>query len=283
MKYRTLLFIPGNNPGMLTSLEVLGADGYIIDLEDAVSLDNKDAARDLVRSFLKNKKGDQDIFVRINAPDTEFFEDDVKAMLDLDIKGLVLPKATISFVKELDAFLEGTDKKYFSIIETAISLETCFEIAREAKHMRGFLLGGEDMTLDLGVKRTKESKEIEYARQKVIAAAKANGIEAIDTPWTDTDDTDGLRTDALYAKALGMTGKALISPRHVDIVNEVFSPSKEDIEHAFRVFEALKTAKKEGKGAFSLDGKMVDKPVILRARDNLVASGNFKEEYNELI
>ena len=204
-------------------------------------------------------------------------------MLDLDIKGFVLPKAIVSFAEKLDALLEGTDKEYYAIIETAVSLETCFEIAKEAKYLRGLFLGGEDMTLDLGVKRTKESKEIEYARQKIIAAAKANGIEAVDTPWTDTDDTDGLRKDALYAKALGMTGKALISPRHVDIVNEVFSPSKEDIEYAFRVFEALKTAKKEGKGAFSLDGKMVDKPVILRARDNLVASGNFKEEYSELI
>lgn len=283
MKYRTLLFIPGNNPGMLTSLEVLGADGYIIDLEDAVSLDNKDAARDLVKSFLKSREIKENIFIRINAPDTEFFEEDVKAMLDLDIKGFVLPKAIVSFAEKLDALLEGTDKEYYAIIETAVSLETCFEIAKEAKYLRGLFLGGEDMTLDLGVKRTKESKEIEYARQKIIAAAKANGIEAIDTPWTDTDDTDGLRKDALYAKALGMTGKALISPRHVDIVNEVFSPSKEDIEYAFRVFEALKTAKKEGKGAFSLDGKMVDKPVILRARDNLVASGNFKEEYSELI
>ncbi len=283
MKYRTLLFIPGNNPGMLTSLEVLGADGYIIDLEDAVSLDNKDAARDLVKSFLKSREIKENIFIRINAPDTEFFEEDVKAMLDLDIKGFVLPKAIVSFAEKLDALLEGTDKEYYAIIETAVSLETCFEIAKEAKYLRGLFLGGEDMTLDLGVKRTKESKEIEYARQKIIAAAKANGIEAVDTPWTDTDDTDGLRKDALYAKALGMTGKALISPRHVDIVNEVFSPSKEDIEYAFRVFEALKTAKKEGKGAFSLDGKMVDKPVILRARDNLVASGNFKEEYSELI
>lgn len=283
MKYRTLLFIPGNNPGMLTSLEVLGADGYIIDLEDAVSLDNKDAARDLVKSFLKSREIKENIFIRINAPDTEFFEEDVKAMLDLDIKGFVLPKAIVSFAEKLDALLEGTDKEYYAIIETAVSLETCFEIAKEAKYLRGLFLGGEDMTLDLGVKRTKESKEIEYARQKIIAAAKANGIEAVDTPWTDTDDTDGLRKDAIYAKALGMTGKALISPRHVDIVNEVFSPSKEDIEYAFRVFEALKTAKKEGKGAFSLDGKMVDKPVILRARDNLVASGNFKEEYSELI
>lgn len=283
MKYRTLLFIPGNNPGMLTSLEVLGADGYIIDLEDAVSLDNKDAARDLVKSFLKSREIKENIFIRINAPDTEFFEEDVKAMLDLDIKGFVLPKAIVSFAEKLDALLEGTDKEYYAIIETAVSLETCFEIAKEAKYLRGLFLGGEDMTLDLGVKRTKESKEIEYARQKIIAAAKANGIEAVDTPWTDTDDTDGLRKDALYAKALGMTGKALISPRHVDIVNEVFSPSKEGIEYAFRVFEALKTAKKEGKGAFSLDGKMVDKPVILRARDNLVASGNFKEEYSELI
>ncbi|MCI5675537.1 MAG: CoA ester lyase [Ezakiella sp.] len=282
MNYRTMLFIPGNNPGMLTSMEVLGADSYIIDLEDAVNLDNKDAARDLVSSFLDNKP-DENIFVRINAPDTPYFEDDIKAMLDKDIVGFVLPKATTESVEIMEDRLKNSDKTYFCIIETAVSLETAFDIVRVGKKISGLLLGGEDMSLDLGVKRTKESKEIEYARSKVVAVSKAMGIQAIDTPWTDTDDMEGLNKDAEYAKSIGMTGKALISPRHVDDVNAVFAPKKADVEHALRVFEALKQAKIDGKGAFSLDGKMVDKPVILRAKDVLMAVNQYTEEYDGLL
>lgn len=135
----------------------------------------------------------------------------------------------------------------------------------------------------MGAKRTKSSDEIKYARAKIVSAAKAAGVQAVDTPWTDTDDIPGLRQDTELAKAMGMTGKALISPRHVDDVNELFSPSKEDINYAKRVFKALEEAKKEGKGAFSLDGKMVDKPIILRATDVLKQAGEFTEELNGLI
>lgn len=281
MNYRTMLFIPGNNPGMLCSMEVLGADSYIIDLEDAVNLDNKDAARDLVGNFL-DFTSTKNIFVRINAPDTPFFDDDITKMIDKNIKGFVLPKATVESVQILEDKLKNSDKGYFCIIETAISLETSLEIARTGKKIIGLLLGGEDMSLDLGVKRTKESKEIEYARRKIISVSKALGIQAIDTPWTDTDDIFGLGIDTEYAKSIGMTGKALISPRHVDCVNEIFAPKKTDIEHALRVFHALKQAKIDGKGAFSLDGKMVDKPVILRAKDVLVSAGKYTEEYDGL-
>lgn len=285
MNYKTMLFIPGNNPGMLMSMDVLGADAYIVDLEDAVSLDNKDAARDMVVSYLNTFAGDKpyDIFVRINPPDTPFFEKDVKALKQVKIEGLMLAKADTENIEILDKKLEGTDLKIFALIETASSLELSYFVLSKVKRTVGVLLGAEDLTLDLGAKRTKESKEIEYARSKIVASAKAAGVQAVDTPWTDTDDMEGLKLDTLKAKEIGMTGKALISPRHVDAVNEVFAPTKEDINHALRVFKALEQAKKEGKGAFSLDGKMVDKPIILRATDVLKKSGEFTEAMNELI
>lgn len=285
MNYKTMLFIPGNNPGMLMSMDVLGADCYIIDLEDAVSLDNKDAARDMVKSYLSTFSEDKpyDIYVRINPPDTPFFDNDVNALREVRINGLMLAKADPDNIKVLDEKLSGTDLKIFALIETARSLELAYEILSKVSRTEGVLLGAEDLTLDLGAKRTKASEEIKYARAKIVSAAKAAGVQAIDTPWTDTDDIVGLRKDTEIAKAIGMTGKALISPRHVDDVNEIFSPSKEDVNYAKRVFKALEDAKKESKGAFSLDGKMVDKPIILRATDVLKQAGEFTEEMNGLI
>lgn len=268
---------------MLQSMDILGADAYIVDLEDAVSIENKDAARFLVREFLAYFQSQKPIYVRINPPDTSFFNEDIEMLKHSDIAGFMLPKATQNTVTALDGKIRDTNLKIFALIETARSLETAFDTLSASKRMEGVLLGAEDLTLDLGAKRTKESREIEYARTKIVSAARAAQIQAIDTPWTDTEDIEGLRLDAMHAKSLGFTGKALISPRHSVVVNRVFSPSEEDIRYAKRVFEALKLAKEQGKGAFSLDGKMVDKPIILRATGVLKQSGEFKEEYDVLI
>ena len=132
--------------------------------------------------------------------------------------------------------------------------------------MRALYLGAEDLTADLRCKRTKEGGEILYARGRLVCAARAAGIEAYDTPFTDVDDIEGLRKDAMFAKSLGYTGKAVISPRHVETVNEVFSPTAAEIRHAKQVLEAIETARRMGKGAISLNGKMIDAPIVLRAK-----------------
>ncbi len=283
MKYKTMLFIPGNNPGMLQSMDILGADAYLVDLEDAVSLDNKDAARDLVSNFIKEIASDKEIFIRINPPDTPYFKEDVDELKNLPIKGFMLPKASKETVEILHNEIKDTDLEIFALIETSKSLENAYDTLSASDKLVGVLLGAEDLTLDLGAQRTKDSNEILYARMKIVAAAKSNRLQAIDTPWTDTDDLEGLEKDTLKAKGLGMTGRALISPRHVDIVNKIYMPSEKDVQYALRVFEALKQAKIDGKGAFSLDGKMVDRPIILRARDVLLAVSQLKEEYVELL
>lgn len=285
MNYRTLLFIPGNNPGMLQNSNILGADGIIIDLEDAVALSEKDSARILVKEYLSTFDTDVDVFVRINPLDSPYFYEDLEEFKDANITGIVLPKAGIEPMEKLEEYLNKVDSdlKVIALVETALGLEVISNIAQISNRVVGIFLGAEDLTLDLGAKRTKESKEIEYARSRVIAAAKAMGIQAIDTPFTDTDDIEGLKIDTLNAKDLGMTGKAVISPRHVDDVNETFSPSEAEIDYAIRVLEGVKSAKEKGLGAFSLEGKMIDKPIIQRAVNLLKISGDYKEEYDELL
>jgi citrate lyase subunit beta/citryl-CoA lyase len=285
MVYRTLLFIPGNNPGMLQNSDILGADGIIIDLEDAVALSEKDAARFLVREYLTNFNPTTDIFVRINPLDSPYFYDDLDSIKDLDIKGIVLPKASVESMVSLDKYLteNKVDFEIIALVETALGLESALDILQKSKKIIGVFLGAEDLTLDLGAKRTKQSDEIAYARSRVIAVSKAMEIQAIDTPFTDTDDIAGLKIDTLHAKDLGMTGKAIISPRHVEEVNILFSPSQADLDYALRVVEGVKSANEKGLGAFSLDGKMVDAPIIKRALNLLRLSGEYKEEYDELL
>lgn len=285
MSYKTLLFMPGNNPGMLQSSDILGADGIIIDLEDAVAITEKDSARILVREYLNTFETKSDVFVRINPLDTPFFYEDLESIKDLDIKGVVLPKASVDSMEALDKFLTDNNLNFdvIGLVETSLGLEMSLQILSKSKYVKGVLLGAEDLTLDLGAKRTKKSDEIAYARSRIIAVAKALQIEAIDTPWTDTDDYEGLKGDTLNAKDLGMTGKALISPRHVDIVNSIFAPSEKEVQYALRVVEGVKAANEKGLGAFSLDGKMVDAPIIKRALNLLKMSGDYKEEYDGLL
>ena len=285
MNYRSLLFIPGNNPGMLQNSEILGADALFIDLEDAVAINEKDTARILVKEYLESFKPKTDIFIRINPLDSPYFYKDLESLKDAKVKGILLPKASVESMNELEKYLDKNkiDLQIIALIESAIGLETAFEIAQISPKIVGLFLGAEDLTLDLGAKRTKGSREIDYARARIIAASKAIGIQAIDTPFTDTDDTEGLREDILHAKDLGMTGKAVISPRHVDEVNTLFSPSKEDISYGYRVVEGVKDANEKGLGAFSIEGKMIDKPIILRALNTLKLSGNYEEEYDELL
>ena len=138
------------------------------------------------------------------------------------------------------------------------------------------LLGAEDLSADLRCKRTKEGSEILYARGRLVCAARAAGIEVYDTPFTDVQDLDGLEQDAQFAKGLGFSGKACISPAHVDTVNRVFSPTPADIQYAKDVFAVIAEAKRLGKGAISLRGKMIDAPIVQRARLVLEAASEIE-------
>ncbi|WP_291569699.1 HpcH/HpaI aldolase/citrate lyase family protein [Clostridium sp. UBA4548] len=276
---RTMLFMPGNNPGMLQNAGILGADSIILDLEDAVSLTEKDSARILVREAIKNVDySDVEVVVRVNPLTTEYAREDIDVIARVKPDALMIPKATEEELIEINSMLdkieeeEGFEKesiKLIPLVESAYGVENVYNIIKASKRIVGILLGGEDLTSDLGIKRTKEGEEIFYARNKVAVACKAMKVDAIDTPFTDTNDFEGLEKDTRKAKSLGMTGKASINPRQIDTIHSVYAPTKEEIRHAERVLEAMEEAKREGKGVFSLDGKMVDAPIINRAKTTI--------------
>ncbi|MDR3334193.1 MAG: CoA ester lyase [Treponema sp.] len=279
---RSMLFLPGNNPNMLINGGTLGADGIIIDLEDAVSPDEKDAARILVQHTLSTLIfGTAEVVIRINALDTDYWEQDVEAIVPLGPDAIMPAKvSTPEYIHRLIEKIEAVEHKagittpvmLIPLIETALGLEHAFAIAASTTRISALLLGAEDLTADLRAPRTREGNEIAYARSRIVCAARAAGVDVLDTPYTDVDDMAGLMQDAALARSLGFTGKAVISPRHVDRINEVFSPSDAEIAYAHRVFEALAQAKEQGKGAIALDGKMIDAPIVERARTILQAA-----------
>ena len=280
---RSMLFLPGNTPNMIINGDALGADCIILDLEDAVSPDEKDSARLLVRSAMKNMRfRGVEITVRINSIDTEYWRDDLDAIIPLKPDFIMPPKSGCAEdIKKIDAYITGIEEKcgmdkggvkLIPLIETALGVENAFNIATASKRVAALFLGGEDLTADLRCKRTKSGNEINYARTRLVCAARAAGIDVYDTPFTDVNDDEGIIADAEYAKSLGFSGKAAIAPRHVRAINEVFSPSLKDIRYAQDVFEAIRLGKEQGKGAVSLRGKMIDKPIVERARQTLEAA-----------
>jgi citrate lyase subunit beta / citryl-CoA lyase len=281
---RSLLFIPGNNPGMIQSADVFNADGVIIDLEDSVSIDEKDSARILLKEAMQKLQYEHtEVLVRINPYDTAYYEQDFEVIKDLPIDAILLPKADSISIRDLDERLAKINSKIqiLVLIETALGVEQVFDVLSSTKRCAGLMLGGEDLCVDLNCKRTKEGMELLYARTRVVNAAKALKKTVIDTPFTDTLDEEGLKKDAMFAKGLGFDGKASINPRQIEIINEVFSPTKLDIEEAIMVMEAKRQADEKGLGVFSLNGKMVDLPIIKRAERIITTAkkiGLIKEE-----
>ena len=277
---RSMLFLPGNNPNMLINSGSLGADAVIFDLEDAVSPDQKDAARILVRNTLKymDLRGCERI-VRINSIDTPYWKKDIAVVAPFAPELILLPKTgtaedarvACAYITEVEERL-GLKKNTIGLmplIETALGVENAFAIASADSRVQALFLGAEDLTADLQCKRTKEGKEIAYARSRLVNAARAAGVDVYDTPFTDVNDDLGIEADAAYAKALGFTGKSSISPRHVEVINQVFSPTLAEIEYAHEVMEVIAQAKAQGKGAIALHGKMVDAPIVARAQRTL--------------
>ena len=277
---RSMLFLPGNNPNMLINGNCLGADAVIFDLEDAVSPAEKDAARILVRNTMRymDFRGCE-IIVRINSIDTPYWQADIDQILPCKPALILLPKtATAQDVLTADAYITQVEEKLgfapntvglMPLIETALGVENAFAIASATKRVQALFLGAEDLTADLQCKRTKESREIEYARTRLVVAARAAGVQVYDTPFTDVNDDEGIVKDAAVAKALGFTGKASISPRHVEVINTTFSPTQKEIDYAYEVMDAIALAKQQGKGAIALHGKMIDAPIVARAQQTI--------------
>lgn len=272
---RSMLFMPGNNPGMLVSADILGADSIIYDLEDAVSLDEKDSARTLVRnalSFLKFTHSE--ITVRINPIDSPYWEKDLEVIIPVLPDGIVIPKASVDAVHSVEQKINEIKKahnitKNFSflmLVESARGIMDVNSIAKASSLIQGLLLGGEDYSVDMGIQRTRLSKELEYARFSLTTAAHAYGLDSLDTPFTDVEDFEGLRLDTAFSKSIGFSGRLVINPRQVEEIHKIFSPSSAEIERAEAILQAAEEAKQKGLGVFSFKGKMVDLPVIKRAQ-----------------
>jgi len=280
---RSMLFLPGNTPNTLSNGNCLGSDAVIFDLEDAVSPAEKDAARILVRNTLRymDFRGCETI-IRINSTDTPYWKQDLDTVMPQKPQLILLPKTgSPRDILEADAYMSGIEDKLglerntvglMALIETALGVENAFAIATASSRVKALFLGAEDLTADLRCRRTKEGREIEYARTRLVAAARAAGVEVYDTPFTDVNDDEGIWTDTQLAKALGFTGKASISPRHVDVINQVFSPTEQEIDYAYEVMDAIALAKQQGRGVIALRGKMIDAPIVARAQQTIAAA-----------
>lgn len=280
---RSMLFLPGNAPKMIINGNYLGSDAVIFDLEDAVAPDQKDAARYLVRNVLSALEFDRvETIVRINSIDTPYWQKDLEAIVPQKPDIIMLPKTGCAYdVEVVDDYLATLEEKLgmipgtvrlMPLIETALGIENAYFIASARPRVTALFLGAEDLTADLRCKRTKEGREIDYARSRMVNAARAAGVDVYDTPFTDVNDDEGILADAQYAKSLGFTGKASISPRHINAINTVFSPSKADIAYAYEVMDAIAEAKAQGKGAIALRGKMIDAPIVARAEQTIAAA-----------
>jgi citrate lyase subunit beta/citryl-CoA lyase len=277
---RTLLYVPGNMPPMLQNIPVFNCDCVFIDLEDAVPLNEKDAARLLVRSFLEDyKERNKEIFFRINPLDTELGFDDLRTVLPALPDGVRLPKAdTPEIVERLDTFLTECEENLnidigtFSIIpsiESAQGVINCIKIAKCSSRVIALAFGAEDYTTSMGIERSKTGEELFHARTRVVWAAKAAGIQAIDTIFPDVSDEESFEKEVRLIKKLGFTGKSLVNPRQIDIVHRIFAPTREEIDFAVEVIEAIKKAREMGTGVISLRGKMIDAPIVKRSANVL--------------
>ncbi|MFW9924932.1 MAG: HpcH/HpaI aldolase/citrate lyase family protein [Candidatus Thorarchaeota archaeon] len=272
---RTRLYIPGNNPGMVQNALIYGADSLIFDLEDSISIAEKDSARMLIRNALIDLDfGECEITIRINAIDTQYFIKDMEAIIPTKPDGILLPKTeTKEDLLKVDEIITKIEKennfpigsvKIMPIIESALGVLNIETIA-SAPRVVAIGLGGEDLTADIGAKRTKTGKELEYISSKLIIACAAYKIQAIDTVYTDVNDLEGLYQATLQAIELGFQGKSVIHPSQIEIVHQAFTPSENEIEKAEKIVKAYQDAKKKGLGVISVDGRMVDLPVVRRS------------------
>jgi citrate lyase subunit beta/citryl-CoA lyase len=271
---RSRLYLPGNEPKFFINAGLHSPDGVILDLEDSVALSEKDAARFLVRNALRSVDFyGAERMVRINQLPLGL--EDLKFIVPHNVHVILIPKCeSAEQVLQTDENTVHIREKYnlkneifyMPIIESALGVVKAFDIASSSKNICALAIGLEDYTADIGAQRTNEGRESFFARSMIVNAAKAAGMQAIDTVYSDVADMDGLRLSVLEAKALGFEGKGCIHPRQIKVVHEAFAPTLEEIQKAQKIVEAFKEAEKKGIGVVSLGSKMIDPPVVKRAQ-----------------
>lgn len=273
---RSMLFVPGNNPGMMTDAHIYGSDALMFDLEDSVALGEKDAARLLVHHALKTiHYGECEKVVRVNPLNTPFGRADVEAMVAAGAEVIRLPKTeTAQDIWDTEEEILRAEKKYgvpegttrmMAAIEGALGVVNAYAIATASRRLIGIALGAEDYCANLKTTRSREGSELFYARSAIVVAARAAGIDAVDTVFSDVNDEEQLVKETEAVKQLGFDGKSVINPRQIKPVHRVFTPTQAEVQKALRILEASAEAEKRGSGVVALNGKMIDRPVVLRA------------------
>lgn len=272
---RTMMFVPGANAAMLRDAPLYGADSIMFDLEDAVSLKEKDSARTLVHFALKTfDYSSVETVVRINSLDTVGVQD-IAAMVLAGVNVIRLPKTEtaqdivdvdveITKVEEANGITVGTTKM-MAAIESAEGVLNAREIAKASSRLIGIALGAEDYVTNMRTRRYPEGQELFFARSFILHSARAAGIAAIDTVYSDVDNEAGFLKEVEMIKQLGFDGKSVINPRQIPLVNKVYAPTEKEIQDAKEVIWGIKEAEAKGSGVISVNGKMVDKPIVERA------------------
>jgi len=272
---RAMMFMPGNNPAMLQNAGLYGADTVIFDLEDAVAISEKDSARHLVHNAIKYLHYPCEVAIRINHIQTPYGLEDLKVVLPAKPDLIRLPKAeSPADIVQIDHIITEAENQYgftagaikmMAAIETAKGLMNAYQIASASTRMVALAIGGEDFVADLKTSRTKGGMELFVARSQLLLAARAAGIQAIDSVYTDINDEENFIKETTFIKELGFDGKSVINPRQVHLVQQIFTPTEKEIKHAERVLAAYQDALERNSGVIALDGKMIDTPIVVRA------------------
>jgi citrate lyase subunit beta / citryl-CoA lyase len=274
---RSRLYLPGNEPKFMINAGLHGADGLIFDLEDSVHAAEKDAARHLVRAALRAVDcGGAERMVRINQLPLGL--EDLAAIVPEQPDMILIPKVeTAAQVAEVDGVLGEILARtgavdaprplwLMPILESALGIENAFAIATASPRVAALTIGLEDYTADLGVVKTRDGAETEYARLRLVNAARAAGLQAIDSVYGDVADLDGLTAWAARARGLGFEGMGCVHPRQIQVIHNTFAPSAAEVERALRIDAAFREAQAKGLAVVSLGAKMIDPPVVERAR-----------------
>ena len=274
---RALLYMPGDDRRKIEKSTTLGVDCICMDLEDGTAVNKKVEARGVISQAMRELDfGDSERCIRINSIGSGFEKDDLESALTAQPDSIVVPKIEtaeqVKWVSDQIESYELSNKLDLGSIRLLIGLETAKgilnikEIAESDKRLEAMIFGGEDYAASIGAVRTKLATELLYARQAVVAACAANDLQALDIVYIDFKDTEGLRLEAQEGAGFGFSGKQIIHPNQVQVTQEAFTPSDDAIKYAQRVVETFEASQKEGKGAYALDGKMIDMPLLRNAQ-----------------
>lgn len=273
---RALLYMPGDSWKMITKSVTLHVDSICMDMEDGAAVNKKAEAREtIVRALRELDFGSSEKLARINSVGSGWEKDDLEAVLPFRPDGIVIPKLEdINQIQWASGIIESAELKNgwpLKSIRVLVGVETAkgiLNLKEIASHPRldAVIFGGEDFAASIGATRTKEAIELLYARQATVTACAAFDIQAIDIVTIDYKDIESLRAESEFGARLGFSGKQIIHPNQVGPVQEAFTPSDDAIAYAKRIVETFEASQKEGKGAYALDGKMIDMPVVKNAQ-----------------